>query len=170
MKHYLQTIFAAALAAGCLSAQTASPFIAESKTGFTAVKNNLQRMAEAMPEENYSYKPTPEIRAFGELIAHIADAQARFCSTVAGAPKAVNAASKKSKADLVAALKESSDMCDAAFDSLTDATASQPAGGGRSKLGTLQYNTGHSLEEYGYGSVYLRLKGIVPPSSAGRGR
>lgn len=170
MKLYLPAVFAVASAAGCLNAQTPSPFIAESKTSFTAVKNNLQRMAEAMPEESYSFKPTPDIRSFGELMAHVADAQARFCSNVAGAPKTVDAASKKSKAELVASLRQSSEMCDAAFDSLTDATASQPAGGGRSKLGTLQYNTGHSLEEYGYGSVYLRLKGIVPPSSAGRGR
>jgi hypothetical protein len=143
-----------------------APVIAESKISYTGVKNNLQKMAESMPEENYSFKPTPDMRAFGELIAHIADTQARLCSTVMGAPKQVNAASKTSKADLVAALKESSAICDAAFDSLTDATASQPAAMGRSKPGVLQFNTGHSNEEYGYGSVYMRLKSIVPPSSA----
>jgi len=51
---------------------------------------------------------------------------------------------------------------------LTDAAASQPGGMGRSKLALLEYNTGHSNEEYGYMSVYMRLKGIVPPSSAGK--
>ena len=81
----------------------------------------------------------------------------------------MNAASKKAKANLVAALKDSSAMCDAAFDALTDANANQPAGMGRSKLALLEFNTGHSNEEYGYMSVYMRLKGLVPPSSAGRG-
>jgi hypothetical protein len=96
--------------------------------------------------------------------------QAQLCSTVSGERKAVNAGSKTSKADLVAALKESSAICDAAFDSLTEANASQLAAMGKSRLGLLEFNFGHSNEEYGYGSVYLRLKGVVPPSSAGRGR
>jgi hypothetical protein len=66
-------------------------------------------------------------------------------------------------------LKESSALCDAAFDPLTEATASQPAAMGKSRLALLEFNFGHSNEEYGYRSVYLRLKGVVPPSSAGRG-
>jgi len=164
-------VFIAALASACLlSAQTAASHIAEGKQTYQPVKNNLQRMAEQMPEENYSFKPTPDIRSFGELVAHVADVQANYCSRVAGDPKKVNAASKTSKADLVEALKESSAMCDAAFDSLTDATAGQPSGAGnRSKLALLEYNSVHSNEEYGYMSVYMRLKGLVPPSSAGRG-
>ena len=39
-----------------------------------------------------------------------------------------------------------------------------------SRLGLLEYNTGHDLEEYGYAAVYLRMKSVVPPTSAGRGR
>jgi len=122
-------------------------------------------MAEQMPEENYAFKATPDVRSFGELVAHVADTQTRFCSMAAGEQKSVNAASKKAKADLAAALRDSSAMCDAAFDGLTDAT---PAGMGRSKLALVEFNTGHSNEEYGYMSVCMRLKGIVPPSSADR--
>jgi hypothetical protein len=125
-------------------------------------------MAEQMPEENYSFKPTPEMRTFGQLMAHVADTQAGMCSTASGEKKSVDAASKTTKADLVAALQQSSAMCDAAFDSLTAETAAHPGGMGRSKLALLEFNTGHSNEEYGYGSVYMRLKGVVPPSSAGK--
>ena len=164
------TIFTFMFAGLCVAQAQTAPFIAESKRNFTNLKNNLQKMAEAMPEESYSFKPTPEIRTFGELMAHIADTQALMCSNVLGAPKSVDAAAKKSKADLVAALKDSSAMCDAAFDSITDANAAQSSMMGHTKLGLLQYNTQHSAEEYGYGSIYLRLKGIVPPSTAGRGR
>ena len=170
MKRVSKIGIAFAIAGLCaLQAQT-STYIAESKRNFTALKNNLQKMAEAMPEESYSFKPTPEIRTFGELMAHIADTQALMCSNALGTPKSVDAAAKKSKADLVAAMKDSSAMCDAAFDSLTDANAAQSAMMGHTKLGLLQYNSQHSAEEYGYGSIYLRLKGIVPPSTAGRGR
>ena len=101
----------------------------------------------------YGFKPTPEMRTFGQLMAHVADTQAGLCSTALGEKKSVDAASKTTKADLVSALQQSSAMCDAAFDSLTAETAAQPGGMGRSKLALLEFNTGHSNEEYGYGSV-----------------
>jgi uncharacterized damage-inducible protein DinB len=163
------TILMAALASTLpLRAQNANPMSTELKQMYTGVKNNLVRMADKMPEEHYSFKPTDKIRTFGQLVAHVADAQARNCSAVTGEAKAVKAAEKTSKADLVSALKESFAICDAAYDALTDATASQmvtTGRGQRSKLGTLASNLSHSNEEYGYMAVYLRLKDIVPPSS-----
>ena len=76
--------------------------------------------------------------------------------------------SKTAKADLVAALKASFDECDKAYDSLTDANASEMIKGprgSRTKLGMLEGNITHDNEEYGYLAVYMRLKGQVPPSS-----
>ena len=90
------------------------------------------------------------------------------CSAVNGAMKKSDAASKTTKADLVAALKESFAECDKAFDSLTDAGAAQMIKGPRgerTKLGMLNGVITHSNEEYGYMAVYLRMKGVVPPSS-----
>jgi hypothetical protein len=159
------------LAAVTLPAQTANPLSSEAKQAYTGIKNNLVKMAEKMPEENYSFKATPDIRSFGQLIGHVADSQLRNCSAVNGAAKTGTAGSKTSKADLVAALKESMAECDKAYDSLTDATAAEmikTARGQRSKLGALVGNTTHDNEEYGYMSVYLRLKGVVPPSSEGK--
>jgi hypothetical protein len=172
MKRFRTIFVTAAFAGTCaLQAQSPNPLSAELKQMYTGVKNNLTRMADKMPEEHYSFKATPEIRTFGELVAHVADSQARTCSAVAGEQKAVNAASKTAKADLVAALKESFAICDGAIDSLTDASASQMVNvgrGQRSKLGALAGMVSHSNEEYGYMAVYLRLKGIVPPSSERR--
>jgi len=148
-----------------------NPLSTEVKQMYTGVKNNLTKMAEKMPEENYSFKATPDVRTFGQLMSHIADSQARTCSTVAGEAKSVNAASKTTKADIVAALKESFTMCDAAFDSLTDATAMQmikTPRGERTKIGALMGVVSHSNEEYGYTAVYMRLKGVTPPSSESR--
>jgi hypothetical protein len=151
--------------------QNANPMSAELKQSYATIKNNLTKIAEKMPEESYSFKATADIRSFGELVGHVADAQARNCSAVNGEPKALNASSKTSKADLVAALNESFGICDKAFDSLTDAKASEMVSMGqrqRSRLGMLAGMLTHSNEEYGYMSVYLRLKSIVPPSSERR--
>lgn len=169
MKRYvllLTSLFPAALAV----AQTNS-FITELKQFYTIRKGDLLKAADRMPAESYDFRPTPEVRTFAQLLAHIIDAQMGFCSAVKGVPKRINAASKTSKGELAEALKASFDECDSAFDLMTDSTASQilKAGNGeRSKLGTLLYATLHDNEEYGYLAMYLRLKGLVPPSTDSR--
>jgi uncharacterized damage-inducible protein DinB len=172
MRRSLTMIPATFVACVCtLPAQSANPLSAEVKQAYTSVKNHLVKAAENMPEADYSFQPVPAIRSFGQLIAHIADANVRNCSAVKGEPKRGEAASKSSKADLVAALQASFEECDGAYDSLTDATATsmvKTARGERTKLGMLVYNTTHDNEEYGYLAVYLRLKGLVPPSSMRR--
>lgn len=155
----------------CSSAQNSNPLIAESKQSYTAIKTNLLKAAEKMTQEGYDFKATPEVRTFGALIAHIADSQTRTCSATRGEMKPATAASKTAKTDLVAALKDSIAECDAAFDALTDANALEMIkyrNGQRSRLGVLINNTIHDNEEYGYLAVYMRLKGVVPPSSEGR--
>ena len=166
MKHFVAIMLTAA---GACALQAQNPLSTELKGGYTGIKNNLLKMAEKMPEENYSFKPTPDIRTFGQLVGHIADSQMRGCSAINGEPKQAGAASKTSKADLEAALKASFDECDKAYDSLTDDSAAKMIKLGQresTKLGALARNVIHDNEEYGYMSVYLRLKGIVPPSSA----
>jgi hypothetical protein len=139
---------------------------------YNQVKGNLLKMADKMPAENYDFKPVPEIRSFGELMAHISDGQMRTCSMVNGQQKTGDAASKKTKDDIVAALKASFAECDAAWDATNEGNAFQMINmgrGQRSRVGALTMMTvTHNNEEYGYGSIYLRLKGVVPPSSEGR--
>ena len=157
----------AALAFAC-GLQAQNPLSTEAKQAYNGIKNNLMRAAEKMPDDAYDFKASPDIRTFGALIGHIAVSQMGTCSAVNGAMKKSDAASKTKKADLVAALKESSDECDKAFDSLTDANASQMIKGPRgerSRLGMLVGVITHDNEEYGYLAVYMRLKSIVPPSS-----
>ena len=99
------------------------PLSSDAKRAYEGIKRNLTRMAEKMPEENYAFQPVPEIRTFGQLVAHVADAQARTCSSVTGEAKSVDAGSKKTKAELVAALNDSFSICDAAFNALTAGAA-----------------------------------------------
>ncbi len=170
MNRYL-TIVLTTAAACTVHAQTANPLSTEAKQAYTGVKNNVTKLADKVPEADYGFKATPEMRSMGQLIGHVADSQMRTCSAVNGAAKQPTASSKTAKADLVAALKESFAECDKAFESLTDATAAKmvkTARGERTSLGALMGTTSHSNEEYGYLAVYLRLKGIVPPSSEPR--
>src|SRR5215468_9434393 len=144
------------------------PVIAEQKTTYESNRNNLIKAAEKMPEENYSFKPTPEMQSFGERIAHVAG-QIGTCSGLTGERKPNPAQGKTAKADIVAALRTSFEACDAAWDSLNDKTAMEMIAGrgGQqvSKLSTLIRNNMHDQEMYGYLSPYLRLKGVVPPTS-----
>jgi DinB superfamily len=160
------------LASAAMLPAQENPLSTETKQAFNAIKNNLIKMAEKMPEDAYGFKPVPEIRTFGGLVGHVADSEMRTCSTINGEAKQLGASKMTAKAELVAALKSASEECDKAYGALTDAAAVQmiegPRGGKRSKLGMLVGNTTHANEEYGYMAVYLRLKGIVPPSSEGR--
>ncbi len=93
-----------------------------------------------------------------------------FCSVVLGeknpAPKVEK--TKTSKADLIAALKESFAYCDRAYDGMTDATAPQMVkmmGRDMPKLGVLNVNNTHTTEHYGNLVTYLRMNNVVPPTS-----
>jgi uncharacterized damage-inducible protein DinB len=165
------------LAAGTLFAQQPTTEAGILKAAYTGIKNNLTKAAEKMPEDQYNFKASPDIRTFGGLIAHVADVQGRICSAAGGGEAPPSAGDKTAKADLVAALNKSFEVCDAVFNSLTDADASKMMSmgrGSRSEFATLwQFIIAHSNEEYGYLAVYMRIKGIVPPSTeaaAGRGR
>jgi len=166
---------AAAFSASAFAQGMALPpgIAAEIRGVYASVKTNLLAAADAMPETNYDFAPVPEELTFGKWIAHVADAQTGICSTLNGQTRRGDAATKTSKADLVAALKASFDECDKAYNALTDANATELVAYGRgqnSRAGRLAYNTAHDQECYGNTAVYMRLKGIVPPSTAARAR
>jgi hypothetical protein len=153
------------------SAQTPPSASAVLKTAYGRIKANFQKAAEKMPEENYSFKPVDAVETFGQRVAHIADPQLATCTALTGERKMGTARSKTAKADLVAAIKESFTACDAAFDALTDANAMEVVSAGRGaqpRINVLYGLVVHANEVYGAMGVYMRLKGIVPPSSEGR--
>jgi uncharacterized damage-inducible protein DinB len=130
----------------------------------------IERAAEKMPAEEYAFQPDPASRSFGQILGHIADSGYLFCSTVLGEnnPAPGIEKTKTTKADLRAALRDAFAYCNRAYDGLTDAAANETVkafGQERNKLGALWFNASHNLEHYGNLVVYMRLKGIVPPSS-----
>jgi uncharacterized damage-inducible protein DinB len=173
MRRYsiLLAALVAVIASSTVYSQTSNPLSTEVKTAYTNIKNFYLKAADKMPEDQYGFKATAEVQTFGQRIAHIADANARTCGLLKGEQKNLGASAKTTKADLVAVLKESFSYCDGVYDSLTDAEAlkmiSTPRGE-RSRLAALWGVVVHSNEVYGAMGVYMRLKGVVPPSSEGR--
>jgi uncharacterized damage-inducible protein DinB len=166
----MRTLLICFLVSAAVAQAQESPFSAFNKRAFGQMKAWVLGAAEKMPEENYSFKPTDEIRSFGQVVGHVADAQYLFCSVALGekgpAPKIEQ--TKTSKADLIASLKEAFAYCDKAYDGMTDASATQTVkffGGDMPKPVVLTVNDMHLSEHYGNLVVYLRLKHIVPPSS-----
>jgi len=152
------------------STPPANPITASEKGFYGFVSGAVVGAAQKMPEENYSFKPTPEVRSFGQLVGHVADASYAFCSQAIGEATPVKdiEKTKTSKADLVAALQGGVAYCNKAFDSMTDAKGSEIVklfNFNIAKLTVLSINTAHTDEHYGNMVTYLRLKGIVPPTS-----
>lgn len=152
------------------AAPPANPITASEKGLYSFVSNAVIHAAEKMPEENYSFKPTPEVRSFGQLVGHVADASYMFCSHASGEANPMKniEKTKSSKADLVSAIKDAVAYCNQTFDSMTDAKGSQMVklfNFDLAKLSLLSLNTAHTDEHYGNMVTYLRLKGIVPPTS-----
>jgi len=172
----LAVMAGAAINADQAASATANPLCAGAKRTYSIIKGYITKAAAKMPEEQYGFKPTPDVRSFGQLVGHIADANYGFCSTVAGEKPPAGGfdgansieKTKTSKADLEKALAASFEYCDKIHGDLTDATAAQMVklfGNELPKLSVIEFNTHHDFEHYGNIVTYMRLKGVVPPSS-----
>ena len=170
MTRILTVTFIAALS-GAVALNAQNPFSSDTKNSYNGIKRTLLAAADKMSDADYSFKASPAERTYGEIVGHIADIQIALCSIAKGEQKKGDAGTKTSKADLVAALKASFDYCDGAYNAMTDAdgaTTVKMFGRDQTKLGVLNFNIVHDNEMYGQMVVYLRLKGLVPPSSERR--
>lgn len=158
------------------AAQTAgNPMTDAVKAQFGMVKGAVARTAEKVPEDVYAFKPTPDVRSLGQLIGHIADSQFGMCATAAGEKPPMSGIEKSmtTKAELSKALNDSVAYCDKVMAGMTDARGAEVVkffAGPSPRLMVLSFNTAHSYEHYGNLVTYMRLKGIVPPSSEPRGQ
>jgi uncharacterized damage-inducible protein DinB len=156
-----------------------SPSLAASaKAMHATIRRNIAEAVDAMPAEDFSFKPTAEVRSYAQLVGHVINANFFFCSQVKGAamPTTTNFEGVADKAALVKGMADALAYCDGIYDSTTDADFPQAVTlngfpGMNPKTATtrgavLMFNTTHNNEHYGNMVVYLRLKGKVPPSTA----
>ena len=150
------------------------------RNAYTNNRNTIVRTAEKMPEENYDMRPgaQPEVRTFGQQVAHVATYNFLWCSQAKGEknPSPGNLEKLTGKAEIVKVLNDAFAYCEGAYSALTDASGAQVIDitqeNGRQtrnlRLGLLTLNYGHNNEIYGSMVTYLRIKNIVPPASEPR--
>ena len=147
---------------------------------FDAFANYLIVAAQMMPEAGYGFRPTPDVRTFGEQINHATGANYSFCNQ-AGVPPGFerkNAPSLQSvttKAAIVKALDDSVAYCSSLIAAANEAwlleSASNLGGAGSGRITgarayALIYAGIHGAEDYGTITTYLRMQGLLPPSTA----
>jgi len=149
----------------------AGPISAGAHWGYAQIARNVVEAAEKMAEADYSFKPVDTVRSFGQLVGHVANAQYLFCSAVKGEPspnRGQNAEKAATKAESVAALTKAVAYCDEVYASMTDDKAARIIkifGMEMSAVTALYGNVAHTFEHYGNIVTYMRMKGLVPPST-----
>jgi uncharacterized damage-inducible protein DinB len=140
------------------------------RTVWESVSGHVLRSAEDMPEADYGFRPVGTVRTFGQQIAHVAGAQYSMCAVALGEPAKEEDEIERTmttKAQLVAALRASSDYCRRAYAQSEAELAKSTTmyGQTRTRMYALALNATHDGEHYGNLITYLRIKGRVPPSS-----
>ena len=144
---------------------------ADLQRAYYGLKGNILKAADKMPADSYSFRPTPEIRTFARVINHVTEAQLRSCGALNGtAPDALPKVPPETadKAAIVAALQASFAECDKAYAALANDNLLQMLTIGpitRTRIGFAWGNVSHDNEQYATLALYMRLKGLVPPSS-----
>jgi uncharacterized damage-inducible protein DinB len=115
----------------------------------------VARAAELVPADKYSYRPAPNVRTFGQLVAHVIDGYQYYCARGAGRAAEWTDTVEKGAVDKIAIvqrLKQAGDACTPAY-----------ATGGQ--IAPLMENVGHTSLHYGNMITYMRMLGLTPPSS-----
>ena len=171
----LLLVCAFSLAAIAQPAAQGNPITQALRSAWNGAKQNVRRSADVMPEAKYNFKPVDGVRTYGAILAHIAGASYEFCAAAKGekTPHAEDEFEKsaKTKADIVKALDGAIAYCDEVYKGLTDARAAEMSAGAfggpqGARAANLIGNTNHFNEHYGNLVTYLRINGLVPPSSA----
>jgi len=154
------------------AADPARVAVAAARANWIAAHNYIIRSAEQMSEANFAFKPVATVRTFAQIVAHVADDEMGWCAQILGEPMQQTQFEKTltAKADVIRALRDAGTYCERAY-AITDAQAAAVTtiwGGRQSKVRGLMDNAAHDWEHYGNIVTYMRIKGLVPPSSQGQ--
>lgn len=176
MTRFIHATSAVLLAATAASAQQPPApqkinLAAGLQRAYANIKLNLTQAADKLSDADYAFTPSPAIRGFGAQVGHVANFHYLWCSQAKGEAnpnQGQNLEQKTTKAELVKALADSLAYCDPVFAALTDESALQLVKQNLNEVArgfVLNQVLLHDNEEYGILTVYLRLKGLVPPST-----
>ncbi len=153
------------------AAQATTTLHADLLKDWTGMKDRMVKIADAMPEEKFGFKPTPAQRSYGEQILHVAGANVTFMKMLGGkaTPPTIDQKAT-SKAAILKAIADSYDYGTAVLNEQTDQSLLEAIQGPRflgpsTRARLVWFTLGHAWDEYGNMTTYLRLNGIVPPAS-----
>jgi uncharacterized damage-inducible protein DinB len=129
------------------------------------MQDKITKAADKMPESKYSYRPTKDVRSFGEIVTHLADISYILCSNAKGEAQPAPAGARASKAEIVAYLKGAFAYCDGVYSGFTDAHLNDPAdffGVKTNKMFLLTQVGNHDALHYGNLVTYLRINDLEP--------
>jgi hypothetical protein len=144
---------------------------ADVQRAYNGLKANILKAADKMPAESYSFRPTSDIRTFARVVNHVTEAQLRICGTLNGTtPDALPKVPLETadKTAIQTALQASFAECDKAYAAISDDNLLQMLTLGpvtRTRIGFAWGNVSHDNEQYATLALYMRLKGLAPPSS-----
>ncbi len=124
-------------------------------------------VANAMPDDDYSFKATPAEMSFGEQMNHIAQADANYCSLAFGEKPTMEKPVDSNKATAIKNINAEFDYCISGIQKMTDADLTKTVmahGNPITKFELLWGGFTHTAHHRGQAEVYLRLKGITPPA------
>ena len=142
---------------------------------WTRTRGLITGIVEAMPDDKFSFKPTPAQQTFAERVLHVATTDLFILPTLGGKtpPPMINAKAA-TKAELLAALKQTFDYGDAVIKEFNDqqwverVTPPPFMGPSASRLRIIYFDMQHAEDMYGQFVVYVRLNGVTPPASRPR--
>ncbi len=164
----------AAAVPSLLPAQTPAPSLAkELAATFQRAATEILDVAEVMPAEKYGFKPTPEISSFGDQLVHVGGITQRFIDTAKGTKTEAAHHGAMAKPEIIDLLKKTFQSAQDVISPLTDAQLVEPVkfpfGDRTVTRATFWQGPLYQIRNhYGQLVVYLRMNGIVPPTSARR--
>jgi hypothetical protein len=148
---------------------------------------DVRSAAAAMPEDKWDFRPAPgmfknekpeygpaEVRTFREQVKHVACANFGFAAELDGV-KPPEGCDKNgpspahTKAELLTYLRDSFAALTKSVNAISVKNMFDPIegpyAGPNTRLGLAEVCVWHNADHYGQMAIYLRLNGIVPPSS-----
>jgi uncharacterized damage-inducible protein DinB len=148
-----------------------SRFADVTRAAWYSINDVILASAARMPEEHYGFQPTKDVRTFAQILAHVAADRYTTCGPTVGRRAPTLGYDKlQDKKEISEILRDSAAVCDMAYGLLSDENASfryRAFNGEYTRFALLVSNITHNSEHYGNLVTYMRLKGVVPPSTAG---
>jgi uncharacterized damage-inducible protein DinB len=170
MKRLFAIAAGTAFLLGASSAYAQNPLMTSVKAQHDMIKGNILKTAAQVPEAVWSYRPTPDVRTFAQLMGHIANANYMICGAAGGTkgPGVDHEKTMSAKAELSKAVADSFEFCDKVIAGLDDTKGMEITKfftGPTPRAMVMAFNNSHLNEHYGNLVTYMRLNKIVPPSS-----